>query len=62
MNKDDTFFNSSSLKDIMGRLPMFLNTKLMLEEELERNGHILLLSEKYHAECAGQGIEYCFGR
>ena len=34
----------------------------MLDEELERNGHILLLSEKYHAECVRQGIEYCFGR
>ena len=34
----------------------------MLDEELERNGHILLLSEKYHAERAVQEIKYYFGR
>ena len=28
----------------------------------EEAGHILLLSAKYHAEPAGQGVEYCFGR
>ena len=61
-NKYDTVVNSSSLNNVLGRLPMFLNTKSMLEEELERNGHILILSEKYHAECAGQVIEYCFER
>ena len=61
-NKDDTVVDSSSLNNVLGRLPMFLNTKSMLEEKLERNGHILLLLEKYHSECTGQGIEYCFGR
>ena len=34
----------------------------MLEEIVEKSGHILLLSSKYHAEVAGQGIEYWFGR
>ena len=29
---------------------------------MEKSGHILLLSSKYHAEVAGQGVEYCFGR
>jgi hypothetical protein len=52
----------SSLNAVLGSLPMFLNTKSMLEELLEEHEHILLLSAKYHAECAGQGIEYCFGR
>ena len=28
----------------------------------EEAGHILLLSAKYHAKAAGQGVEYCFGR
>ena len=61
-NKYDTVVNSLSFNDVLGRLPTFLNTKSTLEEELEQNRNIILLSEKYHAECAGQGIEYCFGR
>ena len=36
--------------------------KSLLQELLEANGHLLLLSPKYHAELAGVGIEYCFGR
>ena len=52
----------TSLKSVLAHLPMFLETKSMLEEIVEKSGHILLLSSKYHAEVVGQGIEYCFGR
>ena len=55
-------FDPTSLNSVLGRLPMFLSTKSMLEEIVSSAGHILLLSSKYHAEVAGQGIEYCFGR
>ena len=41
---------------------MFTSTKSMLEEIVTISGHILLLSSKYHAKTAGQGVEYCFGR
>ena len=52
----------TSLNSVLGNIPMFANTKSMLEEIMDNSGHILLLSSKYHAEIAGQGIEYCFGR
>ena len=58
---DDTY-DPTSLNSVLGRLPVFLSTKSMLEEIVSKSGHILLLSSKYHAEVAGQGIEYCFGR
>ena len=34
----------------------------MIQRVVEARGHTVLLSSKYHAECAGQGIEYDFGR
>ena len=52
----------TSLNLVLSRLPMFVETKSMLEEIMEKSGHILLLSSKYHAEVAGQGVEYCFGQ
>ena len=58
---DDTY-DPTSLNSVLGRLPVFLSTKSMLEEIVSKAGHILLLSSKYHTEVAGQGIEYCFGR
>ena len=54
--------DSTSLNSVLAHLPIFLETKPMLEDIVEKSGHILLLSSKYHAEVAGQGIEYCFGR
>ena len=46
----------------MGHIPIFHETKSMLEVIVEKSNHKLLLSSKYHAEVAGQGIEYCFSR
>ena len=58
----DNIVDRTSLNSVLAHLPMFQETKSMLEELVEKSGHILLLSSKYHAEVAGQGIEYCFGR
>ena len=54
--------DKSILNDVLGRLPIFLSAKSKLVTITEDKGHILILSAKYHAEAAGQGIEYCFGR
>ena len=52
----------TSLNSMLGHLPIFRETKSMLEVIVENSNHKLLLSSKCHAEVAGQGIEYCFGR
>ena len=58
----DDEIDQTSLNSVLGALPMFKNVKSLLQEIVEERGHILFFSSKYHAECAGQGIEYCFGR
>ena len=60
--ENDNVIDLTSLDSVLGRLPMFHETKSMLEAIVENSDHKLLLSSKYHAEVAGQGIEYCFGR
>jgi len=52
----------TSLNAVLSRCPSFAEAKSMLEEIVAEAGHLVLLSSKYHCECAGQGIEYCFGR
>jgi hypothetical protein len=37
------------------------NVPSMLEQCVQEAGHTLIMSPKYHAELAGQGIEYDFG-
>ena len=54
-------FNPSSMEDVAMRMPDF-TVKSMLEVLVLRGGHILELSPKFHAELAGQGVEYDFGR
>ena len=34
----------------------------MIERELNARGYVVCLSSKFHAECAGVGVEYDFGR
>jgi len=51
-----------SMEAVAMSLPDFKNVKSMLQTLVERRGHLLQLSPKYHAELAGQGIEYDFGR
>ena len=55
-------FNPLSMEDVARRLPDFKNVRSMLQVLVEDRGHILQLSPKYHAELAGEGVEYCFGR
>ena len=50
------------MEDVALQLPDFKNTRSMLRVVVEDRGHLLQLSPKYHAELAGQGVEYCFGR
>ena len=38
-----------------------MNVPSMLQQCVEKKGHTLVLSPKYHAELAGHGIEYDFG-
>lgn len=52
----------TSLNTVLSWCPSFAEAKSMLEEIVAEAGHLVLLSSKYHCECAGQGIEYCFGR
>lgn len=54
--------STGSLNAVLGACADFRNAKSTLAELVEGRGHILTLSAKYHAECAGRGIEYDFGR
>ena len=39
-----------------------MEEKSILEDVIEKRGHILLLTPKCHPEIAGLGIEYCWGK
>lgn len=54
--------NPLSMEQVALQLPDFANVKSMLQKLVDEAGHILQLSPKYHAELAGAGIEYDFGR
>ena len=54
--------NPLSINEVLSNCADFKNCKSMIEELLESEGHMVKLSSKFHAECAGLGIEYCFGR
>ena len=51
-----------SMKEVLFSCSDFKHVKSMIQRVVEGQGHTVLLSSKYHAECAGQGIEYDFGR
>ena len=51
-----------SLKSVFSFSPSCQNSKSLVWKLIDRRGGILLMSPKYHAECAGVGIENCFGR
>ena len=55
-------FNPMSMEDVALRMPDFACVKSMLQVLVESSGHILELSPKFHAELAGQGVEYDFAR
>ena len=50
---NESTVDRTSLNSVLENLPMFRDTKSMLEELCEERGHILLLSSKYHAKVAG---------
>ena len=50
------------MKKVLGACSDFVNVKSLIERAMNSRGHIVKLSSKYHAECAGIGIEYDFGR
>jgi len=52
----------TSIDSVLSHLPSFRLVKSLLQELTEKRGHLMLKSPKFHAECAGVGIEYCFGR
>ena len=51
-----------SMKKVLGACSDFKNVKSLIERAMNTRGHIVKLSSKFHAECAGVGIEYDFGR
>jgi hypothetical protein len=51
-----------SMEEVLGAFSDFEYVKSMIERVLNARGHEVLLSSKFHAEIAGVGIEYDFGR
>ncbi len=58
----ETSVDRTSYNEVIENLSAFRAQRSMLEELVEDRGHILQFSTKYHAECAGNGVEYAFGR
>ena len=56
--------NPWSMKAVLGSCPDFANARSLICKCIEDRepAHKLLMSSKFHAECAGVGIEYDFGR
>ena len=61
-NKDKDTFNPLDMKQVWNRTTTSKSVKSLVEQLINSRGHELLMSAKFHCECAGQGIEYCFGR
>ena len=55
-------FNPKSMVQVFNQTSTAKNVKSLIELLIIERGHKLLMSAKFHCECAGQGIEYCFGR
>ena len=51
-------FNPLSMEDVFMEMADAKKVRSMLQILVEGRGHILELSPKFHAELAGQGIEY----
>ena len=58
----EDLFDPLSMEDVAKQLPDIKNVRSMLQFLVEDRRHLLSLSPKYHAELAGQGVEYDFGR
>ena len=61
-DEEDEIVISDSLQSVFKNSPSVLKAKSMVQKIIEKRKGILLMSPKYHCECAGVGIENCFGR
>ena len=50
-----------SMDDVLGGCPDFASETTAMQDLLEKRGHILVMSPKYHPEVAGEGVEYNLG-
>ena len=50
-----------NIEAVLGGLPDFKNERTALQHTVEKRGHILVMSPKFHPEVAGVGIEYSWG-
>ena len=50
-----------NIEQVLGGLPDFKNGRTALQHTVEKRGHILVLSPKFHPEVAGVGIEFSWG-
>ena len=51
-----------SLVSVFENSPSVKNSKSLIQKLVEKRGGVLIMSAKFHPECAGVGVEYCFGR
>ena len=61
-NLEADTFDPLDMRAVFRRTPTCQNVKSLIQKIVEDRGHVLLMTPKYHCECAGVGIEYCFGR
>ena len=69
-NPNENKLNPLDMREVWSQTPTAKNIKSLIEllitdhdlPPASRRGHGLLMSAKFHCECAGVGIEYCFGR
>ena len=50
-----------SMDDVLGGCPDFASETTAMQDLLEKRGHILVMSPKYHPEVAGEGVECNLG-
>ena len=50
-----------NIDHVLGQLPDFKNECTALQHTVQKRGHILVLSPKFHPEVAGVGMEYSWG-
>ena len=60
--KKNTIVIADSLKSVFVNSPSVKNAKSLIQKLVEKRGGVLIMSARFHPECAGVGIEYCFGR
>ena len=62
VNNEESSIDKMSMKAVLAACSDFTNVKSMIERALDARGHHTVMSSKFHAECAGVGVEYDFGR